>query len=148
MDNKIIKGSESWKETIPDEHAMKCIQSYADNNKYRVLRISFVRGMPSVGFVQDYGAIIMPIEIKEIIISKNGYPMPSLYFVEDGKISYQNEVSKFDICLPHDCMVEVEQTFYYSGKEAGKQKSEESSPDWIKKFAKENKADVLYMKFK
>ena len=147
MDNKIIKGSESWKEIIPDEHAMKCIQSYADNNKYRVLRISFVRGMSGVGFIQDYGAVIMPIEIKEIIISRNG-SMPSLYFVEDGKISYQNEVSKFDICLPRDCMVEVEQIYYYSGKEYGKGKSEEASPDWIKKFAEENKADVLYMKFK
>lgn len=147
MDNKIIKGSESWRENIPEEHAMKCIQSYEDNNKYRILRISFVRGMSGVGFVQDYGAVIMPIEIKEIIISRTG-SMPSLYFVEDGKISYQNEISKFDICLPQDCMVEVEKTFHYSGKEYGKEESQESSPYWIREFAKENKADVLYMKFK
>lgn len=147
MNNKVIKGSESWRETIPDEYSMKCVQSYNDNNKYRVLRVSFVRGVPGIGFVQDYGAIIMPAEIKEIIISKNDSAMPSLYFVKDGKISYQNEVSKFDICLPRDCMVDIEQTFYYSGKEYEKQKSEESSPEWIKEFAKENKADVLYYKF-
>ena len=147
MDNKIIKGSESWRETIPEEHAMKCIQSYENNSKYRILRISFVRGMSGVGFVQDYGVVIMPIEIKEIIISRTG-SMPSLYFVEDGKISYQNEISKFDICLPQDCMVEVEKTFHYSGKEYGKEESQESSPYWIREFAKENKADVLYMKFK
>ena len=157
MRSGIIEGSEKWVERIPDEYAIKHIEAYISPvEKHKmILKFSYVKNCCrayGAGFVKRIGLLKAVHNIGEmiegIIICLNDVSeQPGVYYKTKSRFYYVGNLSK---CEDTDIVykpLNFSNILYYSGRNFERQKSYESSPEWLKEFAMERGANVAYFEF-
>lgn len=151
--NKIIKGSQKWTKIVPDEYAIKCMEQYVSikDDRDRILKFQFVIPagiIPGSGFIQGAGITTIPMNTEGVVICLKEFSfMPNIYFRNNGYLSYEGNLTKCEIEWATDNPPKFYKTYYYSERNMERQKSDADAPEWLKKFARENNANVAYFEF-
>ena len=152
----IIDGSKNWIKTIPNNYAIMCTNTAIDKIKKQILLtfkyvINNTRSVGS-GFILKYGSVSLPIDTKEIIISKNDINnRPSVFIRKSNQIIYIGPLNSNNIVLSkssYNNNVVFTDIIHYSNRQIERQKSDYNAPKWLKDFANQNGASVAYFKLK
>ena len=153
MSIEVIRGSEKWTKVVPDEYAIKCIEQYpaVDDKRDRILKFLFlapVCRVPGSGFTQMCGIAKVPMNTEGIVIIQDDlWMMPEIYFRQNEKLIYGGTLKKCEICWAVYAAPKFSKISHYSEMNVGKQKSDESAPEWLKEFVKKHSGNAAYFEF-
>jgi len=153
MKTCIIKGSENWIKTVPDEYAIKCIEEYPSSfdKQERILKFLFVTAacrLMGAGFNQICGIAKVPSNTQGVVISQNDFSMMAdIYFRNNEELTYGGPLIKCEIFEAIHKPPKFSKLYHYSERNIERQKADTDAPDWLKEFARKSGSNVAYFEF-
>ena len=150
---KIINGSSSWGNIVPDDYAMKCVyrKETADGEEFIISFVNPCTEDLDAGFCQGFSKFKVPNDVKDIVVAKNDIcSTPYLILMKNEKkvndSRFLCNISDEELNKYKDKMQNNNKTFknviYCSVKN---QKSDEDAPEWLKNMANVY-GNVVYFK--
>ena len=141
-----IENSILWKD-IPNRYYMKCIEIKETKDGNKVLTFQYVAQLQRYDdFICKCGVSYVLKNAKGIILLRKDFlENPKVYFVEEDELYFAGILQNCPETKKEK--VDFSGTFYFSGKNRGKEGMDNNAPDFLKELAKKHKANVAYFEF-